>query len=131
MNAKVTDDYLKCFLWTVEIDRRYELIITSSSDFAHHPLKGLVAINPSILRIIKGLPFHPFVKKVLNCYNLAPTQLNLNIYQILTCMTMLWQKLYGRDPPTVVVLYFYKFRLNPKCNGWYNLTSPSYLEFTV
>lgn len=36
-------------------------------------------------------------------------------------MIVMWRKLYDQDLSLAVIFHFYKFKLNPGCNGWYNL----------
>lgn len=69
------------------------------------------------------LPFQPYFVKVLGKMHLAPGQLNLNGWRVLSGLLVLWKRRELGQPTTDEIKNLYQLRNSPKDAGWYYFMS--------
>ena len=64
-----------------------------AGEMANNPHGSAVAFHPVFLEIGARLPLHPYVRRVLREFMIAPSQLNPNGWRIVIGMYALWHGL--------------------------------------
>ena len=83
-----------------------------------NPLKGFVRITRCMLNSGVGLPFHPYVRRILHALGLAPAQLSPKAWCCIVGMWSLWCYLGFNDPSVVEFQSFFHPQRCPKAEGF-------------
>lgn len=91
------------------------------------PLSGLIAFNLDFLRLGLQLPLQPLIRKVLNFYGLALTQMSPDSWWCAIGLWVLYRKYCGINLSTKELSYFFtvKANLSEDHFGFFHLGSRS------
>lgn len=71
-----------------------------------------MVLSPKLVALGVGAPLHPYLRQVLEWYDLAPIQLSPNSYKLILALYILYRDL-GFDAPSMPeVSYFFSIRPN-------------------
>ena len=78
-------------------------------------------MSEHILKAGGTIPLHPFFIAILNYFDLAPLQLAPNGWLTLSCLFIIFTKLFKRAPTATEVHFLYNLMPLPKSKGFYYL----------
>ena len=113
----VTENYLSALRTEFNIPESVTLVVPGPGDLPSRPPRGHITLSAEFLRAGLRLPFHPFLRRALTAFNLAPIQLNANAYRILVGCYILWKKVFGVEMPVEVFQNIYRMKSSPSSIG--------------
>ena len=113
----VTEDYLAALRNEFNIPDSVELVVPGPGDLPSRPPPEHITLSAEFFRAGLRLPFHPFLRRALTAFNLAPIQLNANAYRILVGCYILWRKTFGAEMSVEVFQNVYRMKSSPSSLG--------------
>ena len=101
------------------------LVVPGKGDVPSRPPRGYVTMHLESFRLGARLPLQRYFAKILGGMHLAPGQLHLNGWRVLSAIYVLWERCGSEKPSLVEVKHLYQLRSSPKEAGWYYFMSSS------
>ncbi|GMN48311.1 hypothetical protein TIFTF001_017477 [Ficus carica] len=104
--SAVTSKYLVALREEFEIPNDVELMVPGPNDIPSRLPPDYITLYAEFFRARLRLLFHPYLRQALHRLNVAPMQLNANIYRILISCFVLWTKNYTAKLPYKHLSFF-------------------------
>ncbi|GMN60138.1 hypothetical protein TIFTF001_029205 [Ficus carica] len=115
----VTPGYLTALMRDFQIPAEVDLRIPGENDLPSRPPPGYITLSAEYFRAGLHLPLHPFLRRALTRLNVAPAQLNANVYRILVGCFILWAKNFAAELPFRAFQNLYRMKSAPSSAGSY------------
>lgn len=106
----VTTVYLESLREEFQILGNVDWVVPGPNDLPSRPPPGHVPLSMEFFRASLRLLFHPCLRRVLRRLNVAPIQLNANIYRILISYFILWTNYFWSELPFSVFQNLYRLK---------------------
>lgn len=117
--SAVTLEYLELLWEEFQIPGDVELVVPGPIDLPSRPPLDHITLLAEFFRAGLRLPFHSFLRRVLQRLNVAPMQLNANAYQSFISCFVLWAKYFCVKLPFSVFHNLYQMKTAPSSTGSY------------
>ncbi|PON72087.1 hypothetical protein PanWU01x14_069290, partial [Parasponia andersonii] len=85
----------------------------------HTPPRGLTSFSEVVLKCGVHLPLHPYIKSIIDYYEVVPFQLTPNTYRYMVGLYILYHKLGLETPSPEEFAWFYQVKSNPSDLGFF------------
>ena len=117
--SAVTLEYLESMWEEFQISADVELIMPGLIDLPSRSPTGHIPLSAEFFRAGRCLPFHPFIRRVIQRLNVATLQLKANAYQILISFFVFWAKYFYVELSFSVFQNLYQMKTVPSLTGSY------------
>ncbi|GMN47960.1 hypothetical protein TIFTF001_017134 [Ficus carica] len=117
--SAVTLRYLAALHQEFSIPDDVDLMVPGLNDLPSRPPSGHITLSAKYFRAGLRLPFHPFLRRALTSLNVAPAQLNANVYRVLVGCYILWATKFSETLPLVAFQNLYRMKTAPSSKGFY------------
>ncbi|GMN52756.1 hypothetical protein TIFTF001_021886 [Ficus carica] len=115
----VAPRYLAALREEFRIPDDVDLVVHGENDLPSHPPPGYITLSAEYFGAGLRLPFHPYLRRALYRLNVAPAQLNANVYRILVSCFVLWTKHFAAELPFRAFQNLYRMKSAPPSSGFY------------
>ena len=125
--SKITEEELAVLRQRYDVPIDIALEVPHPSDRASHPDDDSVALLPIFFECGLRLPIQRYFAWMLAEMEIAPCQLNLNSWRILSGLHVVWHRAGLGEPSLEEVKRLYRLKANPRSHyGWYYLSAYAY-----
>ncbi|GMN63957.1 hypothetical protein TIFTF001_033009 [Ficus carica] len=117
--SAVTPGYLAALKRDSQIPAEVDLRVPGENDLSSRPPPGYISLSAEYFRTGLRLPLHPFLRRALTRLNVAPAQLNANVYRILVGCFILWAKNFATELPFQAFQNLHRMKSAPSSAGSY------------
>ncbi|KAL2479733.1 Plus3 domain-containing protein [Abeliophyllum distichum] len=117
--SEVNEKQLRDWHQAYRVPDDIEFVVPGPNDRANDPPLGCVALNQAVLAAGLRLLFPRVVRKFLQEWGIAPTQLCPNGWRILIGFFILWEQLSFPRPSVREFNSLYSFKSDGKRSGWW------------